>query len=188
MLPKVSTEQSCRDNGGVNEKTFTDVVRENLGEGFRKNEETILIKGSAEKWSVFRNLYRCQLKGKINDKPHFFSSSKQWYQYIKAYHEGDEVAMGRIMGAGGGRESKREGDKVKAGPAWGQKKRDVLKCIVEEKLRQNEFFRKTLLGTGGTRLIEDTAHKFWDRGKDGQGSNEMGKILMEARAQGRGEA
>jgi ribA/ribD-fused uncharacterized protein len=71
---------------------------------------------------------------------------------------------------------------VKINPDWDNIKVDKMREIVQARFDQQPEFRRLLLSTGEL-AIEETSPKdsFWGTGKDGQGQNQLGKILMEVR-------
>lgn len=65
---------------------------------------------------------------------------------------------------------------------WDQIKVDVLYEIIKEKVSQHEEVKNTLLSTGDDEIVEDNPNdEFWGNGKDGNGQNNTGKILMRIR-------
>ncbi|MBI5044583.1 MAG: NADAR family protein [Candidatus Levybacteria bacterium] len=65
---------------------------------------------------------------------------------------------------------------------WDETKVSVLQKIIAEKVKQHDEVRKALLATGNEEIIEDNPlDDFWGNGKDGNGQNHMGKILMRIR-------
>lgn len=73
-------------------------------------------------------------------------------------------------------------NKEKFRPDWHKIKVSVMKKIVAEKIRQHKEVKIALLKTGNKELVENSpTDSFWGWGKDHQGENQMGKILMELR-------
>jgi ribA/ribD-fused uncharacterized protein len=72
---------------------------------------------------------------------------------------------------------------------WDAVKLDVMYEVVLKKFRQNpETLGKLLLSTGQAALIEASPRdSFWGEGKDGTGSNHLGRILERVRERLRGE-
>lgn len=65
---------------------------------------------------------------------------------------------------------------------WNQIKVDVLYEIIKEKVSQHEEVKNTLLATDNEEIVEDNPNDdFWGIGKDGNGQNNTGKILMRIR-------
>lgn len=65
---------------------------------------------------------------------------------------------------------------------WDEIKAAVLYEILTEKATQHEDVRLALLATGNEDIVEDNPNDaFWGNGKDGNGRNETGKILMRIR-------
>lgn len=66
---------------------------------------------------------------------------------------------------------------------WENIKDEIMRVAVFEKFKQNADIREVLLSTGDDIIIENTTTDYyWGRGKDGNGKNMLGKILMETRA------
>jgi N-glycosidase YbiA len=71
---------------------------------------------------------------------------------------------------------------------WDQIKRTVMKECCLAKFLQHADLRKQLMETGTEELIEDSpVDSWWGCGKDGNGRNELGQILMEIREELKGE-
>jgi hypothetical protein len=66
--------------------------------------------------------------------------------------------------------------------AWNDIKYDVMKECCFAKFHQNEDLLKMLLETGEEELIEASPYdNYWGTGRDGDGLNMLGKVLMEVR-------
>jgi len=67
-------------------------------------------------------------------------------------------------------------------PDWDQVKESVMRKAVTAKFTQNPSLRKVLLSTKDAILIEDSPwDSEWGNGKNGNGKNKLGKILMKVR-------
>jgi len=67
-------------------------------------------------------------------------------------------------------------------PDWNKIKVDRMRDILREKFTQNKNLQKLLLDTGNVILIEDSkTDAFWGVGKNGDGKNTLGTLLMEVR-------
>lgn len=65
---------------------------------------------------------------------------------------------------------------------WDEIKLDLMKIIVQEKFDQHPNLKRLLLSTGTREIVENSpSDSFWGIGKDGNGENWLGKILMEIR-------
>jgi len=65
---------------------------------------------------------------------------------------------------------------------WAEVKLDIMRRGDQAKFAQNPDLAELLLATGDAELIEDAANDaFWGIGKDGNGPNWAGRILMEVR-------
>ena len=67
------------------------------------------------------------------------------------------------------------------GGEWFRRRGRVMRECLRVKWGSCENFRKTLLDTGSRILVEDTDHEVWARGRDGQGENMLGRLLMNLR-------
>jgi ribA/ribD-fused uncharacterized protein len=75
-------------------------------------------------------------------------------------------------------------------PDWETVKDDIMRRAVRAKFTQHLELRRMLLETGDAVIVEHTDNDtYWGDGGDGSGSgkNMLGKILMEVRAELRGE-
>jgi ribA/ribD-fused uncharacterized protein len=73
-------------------------------------------------------------------------------------------------------------------PDWETVKLNVMRRAIRAKFAQHDDIRAMLVGTDDHKLIEAAAKDaFWGEGADGRGKNWLGKILMEIRAELRGE-
>lgn len=80
------------------------------------------------------------------------------------------------------RKAKDFGQKVTLRSDWENIKVHIMKKCVLAKFVQNHNLRMQLMQTGDQEIIEDSPiDPFWGCGKDGDGKNMLGKILMEVR-------
>jgi ribA/ribD-fused uncharacterized protein len=69
-------------------------------------------------------------------------------------------------------------------PDWHEVKLEIMRRAVRAKFTQNADLAEQLRATGTAELIEDSpSEPFWGFGPDGQGSNWLGRVLMEVRAE-----
>jgi N-glycosidase YbiA len=65
---------------------------------------------------------------------------------------------------------------------WNEIKLDIMYQLLKAKVMQHEDVKESLLATGDEEIIEENLENdFWGNGKDGNGANNMGKILMRIR-------
>jgi hypothetical protein len=92
----------------------------------------------------------------------------------------EEVEM--IHDARTAKEARDIGQKVSLVPYWNDIKYDIMKECCFAKFYQNEDLLKMLLETGEEELIEASPYdSYWGTGRDGDGLNMLGKVLMEVR-------
>lgn len=69
-------------------------------------------------------------------------------------------------------------------PDWNEVKLSVMRLALIAKFTQNRDLKQMLLMTGEAVLIEDSkSDLFWGWDKDGNGQNNLGKLLMEIRTE-----
>lgn len=81
-------------------------------------------------------------------------------------------------------EAKKLGRKIPVRPDWESVKRDIMLAIVRAKFTQNADLANKLRETGNALLIEGNwwGDTYWGVCR-GKGQNELGKILMQVRAE-----
>jgi hypothetical protein len=67
--------------------------------------------------------------------------------------------------------------------SWSHTKLDRMRSVLQVKFSQHADLRELLLSTGDARLVEDSPDSFWGAGKNGQGKNWLGVMLVELRDQ-----
>lgn len=140
----------------------------------KSHDENIFFRGHK---SPFSNFYEVL----INHNGQQFTSTEAAYQYCKAETMGDSYRARKILHAKTGLHAFRIAEKIQTDERWKNKKVKVMEGLVKEKLRACELVRAALLETGSKKIIEDTSHEFWGRGKEGKGQNMLGKIWMKFR-------
>jgi N-glycosidase YbiA len=74
-------------------------------------------------------------------------------------------------------------------PDWEAVKDSVMYRVLRAKFGQHPALQAQLLATGNAVLIEHTRNdRYWADGGDGSGQNKLGLLLMQVRAELRGEA
>jgi ribA/ribD-fused uncharacterized protein len=72
---------------------------------------------------------------------------------------------------------------------WEAVKDDVMRRAVRQKFERHAELREILLGTGDEEIVENApSDYYWGCGADGSGRNMLGQILMEVRADLRGQS
>lgn len=123
-----------------------------------------------------------------NFSPHVVLYKNVLYPTVEhAFHAAkfdDEQIKNEIKNAGSPLKAFELGKKYKPQRRsnWDEIKVSVLHEIITEKVKQHEEVKEALLATGTEEIIEDNPHDdFWGNGKDGDGQNQTGKILMRIR-------
>ena len=135
------------------------------------------IKNFCDEYEFLSNFYETPVKYKYT-----FGSSEAAYQAQKSANPADVTKFTKYTAG----KSKRMGRKVELRADWEEVKISVMRDIVFAKFFQHPELAKRLLETGDATLIEgnDWHDTFW--GVDaatGEGQNNLGKILMEVRAE-----
>jgi ribA/ribD-fused uncharacterized protein len=108
------------------------------------------------------------------------------FQAAKAYPNYAEMA--RIRKASSPQEAKKLGRQAQLRPDWERVKVSIMGRIVARKFKDNPRLMEMLLATGNAPIEEDSPwDSFWGTGRDGNGRNEMGKILTRLRKELRDE-
>ncbi len=64
---------------------------------------------------------------------------------------------------------------------WSKDRRSIMYELLMAKSEQCPDFLSALLQSADNELVEDTSHEYWARGRNGQGQNMIGKLLMAIR-------
>jgi ribA/ribD-fused uncharacterized protein len=73
-------------------------------------------------------------------------------------------------------------------PDWETVKEEIMREVLRAKFTQHPELRSLLLSTGDAQLVEHTTNDhYWADGGDGTGKNRLGQLLMELRAELRGQ-
>lgn len=126
------------------------------------------------------NFYQC--KAKYYDRT--FSSAEAAYQWTKAIITGQRDIATKIEYCNSGPIAKQLSktlEHINNHSFWINNRKDILTYIVTKKFVENPHLMFMLKNTGSTTLIENTTDNYWGIGKNNDGSNEMGKILMNIR-------
>ena len=96
----------------------------------------------------------------------------------------DRVERARICRAPTPGKAKRMGGDVELRPDWEQIKLEIMRSVLRAKFMQDAGLMRSLLDTGGAELVEGNHWNdtFWGVCR-GRGSNHLGKLLMELRAE-----
>ena len=133
-------------------------------------------------WNPLSPMYMCDIKG-VNRE--IFKSAEHMFHHDKAVHHKNMKAAKEIWAAPTGAEAKQIANRYfKKGclPSWKKIEREVMYKITLLKAEQNEAFRSALLNTGSATLLHNMEHDSkWGIGINGEGNNQQGEILMDAR-------
>ncbi|MDC8012527.1 NADAR family protein [Tahibacter soli] len=137
----------------------------------------------SDEYGEFSNFapYRIHLDGA------YWKTSEHYFQAMKFENPADRDAVrfahGPMEAANIGRDRKR-----KLRRDWESAKDDVMRKAVRAKFTQHAQLRALLVATGDATLVEHTSNDaYWGDGGDGRGRNRLGQILMDVRAELRGD-
>ena len=99
------------------------------------------------------------------------------YQFIRATHMDNNDAARCILQARRSVDAKRIGREIESLPTWKNIKFNIMDKLIHAKSEQCTEFVKALLESGDLKLVEDTDHEYWARGRSGNGQNKLGQIL-----------
>lgn len=72
---------------------------------------------------------------------------------------------------------------AKIRPDWDTERLDVMRRVLRAKFTQNPELAALLRGTGAATIVEDSPRdSYWGVGKNGEGDNWLGRLLMELRS------
>ena len=111
-----------------------------------------------------------------------FQSTEHGYAYYKALEMKEPAKAEEILQAPNARLAKSIGDKVETNQHWQQIKQGVMYHLLQQKAKQCRKFNLDLSATKDNALVEDTEHEYWGRGKEGEGQNILGRLLMTVRS------
>jgi len=116
---------------------------------------------------------------RIGDK--IYPTTEHLYQAEKAVKAEDHEKIRKIKSP---KASKDFAMTVELRPDWEQVKYSVMLKALRLKVEQHDEVKAALLATGDEELVEDSPYDYvWGCGKDGTGTNLLGKAWMEVRAE-----
>lgn len=153
---------------------------------------------SKDKFSVFSNLYEPPTAIYIDGKSwptveHYFQAMK--FPTDPAYQESIRQAVSPKRATdryASGKMAKKMGASREhtIRPDWNTYRLEVMKKALREKFTQDDSLYNLLLQeTGNADLLENSpSDSYWGVGRNGKGQNQMGRLLMQLRAELRAEA
>lgn len=133
-----------------------------------------IIDNFRDEYFFLSNFYRCP----VIYMSYEFTCAEAAFQAAKCpSRAGEFLTLGPS-------EAKKLGRNVSLREGWEYIKNTVMRRVVYSKFSQNHFLLEKLLSTGDAFLIEgnDWGDTYWGQ-VDGKGENNLGKILMETRAE-----
>ena len=110
-----------------------------------------------------------------------FKSVEHGYVYYKVLAMGQPQLADKILAAHTAKKAKDIGDSIVTNNEWHNLKTGVMYYLLQQKARQCKQFSSDLKNSQRKLIVEDTNHEFWGRGRNGNGSNFLGRLLMTLR-------
>ncbi|CAN1345369.1 Riboflavin biosynthesis protein PYRR, chloroplastic [Linum perenne] len=112
---------------------------------------------------------------------HYYQASSDCIEKIKCAKSPEEAAkLGRSM-------QRLHPDLVRSD--WENMKTEVMYSALKSKFSSYPHLKSMLLGTAGCVLVEASPHDlFWGGGREGEGLNYLGRLLMQLRAEFLGDS
>ena len=151
-----------------------------------QQHEAVCFQGGEDPLS---NFFPCEINWVDNE----FHSSEQCYQYEKSVKNNRPDVAASIAGMKKAGDVKRESKKIYTENAWEEKNIDVMRGVIEEKVKQVKEVRDFLLDTEDKLIVEAVrSDQFWSCGLTKEaaantdpskypGKNVLGKLYMELR-------
>ena len=140
----------------------------------KEGANTLLFNGHKDPLS---NFYPVTIKFNGNH----FKSTEAAYQHEKAETMGQEEAARQIQQAETGVKAMRIASTIRTNERWQQRKYSVMESLIYQKLKVCDAARNVLIRSGSKKIVENTSHEFWGRGRSGKGQNMLGNIWMDYR-------
>ena len=109
-----------------------------------------------------------------------FQNAEAAFQSAKCANEADKDRFVNLNG----KDAKRLGRQIQMKPDWDITKLAAVKDILKDKFTRNPDLKQKLLQTGNIPIVEENTwnDRYWGV-CNGQGSNHLGKLLMNVRAE-----
>jgi GTP cyclohydrolase II len=155
-----------------------------LGHTLPLNEEettgVIQFYHSDQKWGEFANFSRhaIYLDGKI------WATVEHFYQAQKFHNTEFEEIIRLAETPTLAKQKAHEFLKKHPIPNWNKQKEEIMYQGLKAKFTQHPELEKLLISTGNLTLVERTdIDRYWGDGKDGNGKNRLGNLLMQLRTE-----
>ena len=137
-----------------------------------QKKKPVYFRGGKDALSNFHN-FSFNVYGKE------FKSLEHAYQWRKAATLNQWGKANDIRYAASPAEAKQVGDTIDTrSTKWDSIKQSIMYDLLKAKSRQCPAMAKALRDSGDADLIEDTNNAYWARGRDGNGLNMLGQLLM----------
>lgn len=151
-------------------------TRDRAAFGFLSNFHSAPIRLDGEEWATSEHYYQAQKSA----DPEYRRRVREAATPGKAKRLGTDPALPRRFSHSSwfrknGRAFRQD---------WNDSKVEVMRRVVRAKFVQNAELGERLLATGEAELVEDSGtDSFWGTGRDGKGTNWLGRVLMGVRAE-----
>ena len=112
----------------------------------------------------------------------YFNCSEQCYQWIKAKQHNCHDIASAILATDNPFQQMQLGQQIATSDKWKQNKILLMREILVAKFINCREYREFLDRSGSRLLIENTHHPFWGKGRNSDGSNNLGVLHCDIRS------
>lgn len=143
-------------------------------------EQILFWSGGPEEFRFLSNFYPCKIKAG-GDFNFVWPSGEHLFFALGAVHSRDQDIIRLQLKSPA--EVKKYSKTMQKVDDWHEMKDHIMLYVSRLKFTQNDDLREMLLMTDGFELVHFApwGDKYWGVGKDMQGENKQGKILMQVR-------
>ena len=144
---------------------------------FKAGMSEIRFNSRTKEWAWMSNFYLCF----ISYRGYVYPTAEHMYQACKS---GDKEERRRIREAKTPSEARKIGKTVRVRKDWGKVRVKLMMAILKAKFADGSDMAEWLMSTKGAELIHEAPwDAFWGTGRDGDGMNILGRLLMGRRAE-----
>ena len=142
-----------------------------------RQQKITYFKGETDPLS---NLYTTE--NKLHHRGLTFPSIEHIYQYRKCIRHHHPITAAYILNSKcTSRQAMQLGQGIKTNTYWRKNKHHLMLTLLEEKFVKSQNYRRAVIDSYPSILIENTSHPFWGQGPKGQGLNWMGTLHLQIR-------
>ena len=166
-------EQVVQSNISVKNRFEPETMRQTQHSRIARSDVEY-VKGHREPLSNFYRM-KFQWQGRT------YHSVEQAFQHEKATRHRNTHVAEKILNAKHAGIANKIGHDIQIHPLWDREKEGIMYHMLREKKTQNKEFRDALLRSGDKKIVCDIPDRFWGIGKDENGRNVLGLMLMDIR-------